>query len=372
MDIQEFATANGLSQNENGGFYISGVEFGKVKWVEIIAIYFDAINEAENSECSCSIRELARQAKISNHSAAKAIAYYEAGYIPRIQKGHARKGVGTMKAFRTEHDAYIYRLYQRKPKRPIESYMLKFNKKFDIELSHTFITRWFHQIGRFKGTMRATSKFPPAKNSWLNLELLEYYLKFMESLDHHVNVVFADEKPMKEIDVHGLVRRDPLNGDVPTIECNANSKNRWNILAACSVKKNLKRALEYIMIDEKGDACLFQEFVAHLIEIGLLERGDIFVIDNCSIHMSGENEFLQETLWKEAGILMIPLPPYSPELNPIKLVFNDLVQHLRSWASRSESVSSEEFKQVVMRVLSSSLFSRKDIKKKYKHRGYSV
>jgi len=46
MDIQEFATANGLSQNENGGFYISGAEFGKAKWVEIIAIYFDAINEA--------------------------------------------------------------------------------------------------------------------------------------------------------------------------------------------------------------------------------------------------------------------------------------------------------------------------------------
>jgi len=147
MDIQEFATANGLSRNENGGFYISGAEFGKAKWVEIIAIYFDAINEATNSECSCSIRDLARKAKISNHSAAKAIAYHEAGYISRIRKGNGRNGVGAMKSFRTNHDAYIYLLYKQKPKRPIESYMSKFNKKFNIELSHSFITRWFHQIG---------------------------------------------------------------------------------------------------------------------------------------------------------------------------------------------------------------------------------
>ena len=39
---------------------------------------------------------------------------------------------------------------------------------------------------------------------------------------------------MKEIDIfHRGVRRDPFTGDVaPTITCNANSKNRYNILAA--------------------------------------------------------------------------------------------------------------------------------------------
>jgi transposase len=67
---------------------------------------------------------------------------------------------------------------------------------------------------------------------------------------------------------------------------------------------------------------------------------------------------------------MINLPPYHPELNPIELVFNDLVQHLRSMAARSGAISADQFKATVEGLLSSRLFSRSDIKKKYRKRGY--
>ena len=70
---------------------------------------------------------------------------------------------------------------------------------------------------------------------------------------------------------------------------------------------------------------------------------------------------------------MIPLPPYHPELNPIELVFNDLVQNLRAMSARYDgSVSNDQFVNTAETILSSSLFSSKDIKKKYKKRGYNV
>ena len=68
--------------------------------------------------------------------------------------------------------------------------------------------------------------------------------------------MFADEKPMKEINLYGKVRRDVMNGSVPVHKCKANSKNRWNILAACTVKGYIKHNVEYLIIDECTDASI--------------------------------------------------------------------------------------------------------------------
>ena len=43
----------------------------------------------------------------------------------------------------------------------------------------------------------------------------------------------------------------------------------------------------------------------------------VAVMDNCSIH---HTELVMDLL-KEAGIVVIFLPPYSPDYNPIELVF---------------------------------------------------
>ena len=133
----------------------------------------------------------------------------------------------------------------------------------------------------------------------------------------------------------------------------------------------LVKILEY-SIEEHGNAPIFRNFVSHLIEIDFLREGDVFVVDNCSIHFSGQNSELQEKVWTEAGILMIPLPPYHPKFNPIELVFNDLVQNLRAMLARYGSVSTDQFVDMAETILLSSLFSCNDIKNKYKKRGYNV
>ena len=153
---------------------------------------------------------------------------------------------------------------------------------------------------------------------------------------------FADEKPMKEIDIYGKVRRDVITDEVLVHQMNAESKNRWNILAACCIKPHLDKHVQFVVMDECTNAAAFANFVAHLIETGLLERGEIFVVDNCSAHMKDCNGALQDQLLEELGVLMIALPSYWCEINPTELVFQIFLARLAVKMERYNSSSNDE------------------------------
>ena len=87
---------------------------------------------------------------------------------PSLKQGNGRVGIGSMCGFTMEHHLYIYHLYQRNPSRQLLGYVKKMKTKFGITISERFMSRWFKKIGPFKGTLRLTSKFPPAKDSFGN------------------------------------------------------------------------------------------------------------------------------------------------------------------------------------------------------------
>jgi transposase len=63
----------------------------------------------------------------------------------------------------------------------------------------------------------------------------------------------------------------------------------------------------------------------------LLRPGDIVIMDNLAAHkVSGIRELIEAH-----GTSLIYLPPYSPDLNPIELIFAKLKHLLRSAAERS-------------------------------------
>ena len=68
-----------------------------------------------------------------------------------------------------------------------------------------------------------------------------------------------------------------------------------------------------MIIDECTDVSIF---VGVLLEEGVLKRGGggNSVLNNCSIHMKGDNSDLQGYLFEKAGVLMVPLPPCWVEL----------------------------------------------------------
>ena len=59
------------------------------------------------------------------------------------------------------------------------------------------------------------------------------------------------------------------------------------------------------------------------------EDSSVVVLDNCRIHDS--DEFIQ--MVRDRGGIVIFLPPYSPDLNPIELAFNNV----KSWLKRNRS-----------------------------------
>ena len=164
------------------------------------------------------------------------------------------------------------------------------------------------------------------------------------------------------MDLFRKVQRDPLlSGNVPNHQSNAaNQKSRYNIFAAVTVKMDVTRNVNYLVMEEIGDAYMFREFTMHLISEGTLREGDIFILDNCSIHFQGENTVLAEELWNEFQILMIKLPPYHPELNPTEFVFGQ-------WA-RSTVENEEDFLQLVCTELDGILYSA--VVHEFRHCGY--
>ena len=327
-----------VSVNTHGGYYERGRAFPKSRWVSIIDLYLREIEDAGK----CPIWRLKELAKIGEKTARKAVAFYTVGQIIP-SKRQPVKGVGVLKGMTMEHHAFIYSLYLDNPSRPNDGYAEELWKGYGIKVSASFMARWFKTIGPFKGNYRKTSRFPPAKFSRKNNRLFERYTTFMSLFVDPSRFVFADEKPMKEIDIYGKVRRDILTGEVPVHQMSANSKNRWNILAACCIKPHLDKHVQFVVTDEVTNAAVFTNFVAHLIETGFLERGDIFAVDNCSVHMKGDNGALQDQLLKGLGVLMIALPPYWCELNPTELVFQTLLARLTADRARYNSSSNDEF-----------------------------
>ena len=88
--------------------------------------------------------------------------------------------------------------------------------------------------------------------------------------------------------------------------------------------------------EENHDSFAFRFFVEEAIGTGWLKQGDILVCDNARIHEGGANIDLADFLWETFGvdgnplrILLLPLPPRSPELNPIELLWNTLMMQLK-------------------------------------------
>ena len=327
--------------NAAGGIYETGRAFSKMKWYEIVLKYERILKKKGR----CTVRMLAAGAKISLKSANKAMIYHDIGMVipPLLQQGHCRRGVGSMCGMHMMHHMYIYKLYLDNPALPVHGYMEEMYKKFGLILREDIIHRWFMTIGPFKGTMRLTSKFPSGRDSWATYKLFKQYLQFIVEVEDHRRIVFADEKPMKEIDIYGAVRRYIFKGDVPKHQMEANAKNRYNILAAVNIKGRGVSPLEYVVLEECSNAALFIQFVLVLMDKGILVRGDILVVDNCSIHCKGDNVGLQESLFRDHGILMITLPPYHPDYNPTEFVFRALLKRLRSERARYNSLNADDF-----------------------------
>ena len=74
-------------------------------------------------------------------------------------------------------------------------------------------------------------------------------------------------------------------------------------------------------------------FVAYVRQVLVpdLGRGDVVIMDNLSSHKSPK----AAQVLRDIGCWFLPLPPYSPDLNPIEMAFAKLKAHLRKAQART-------------------------------------
>ena len=84
------------------------------------------------------------------------------------------------------------------------------------------------------------------------------------------------------------------------------------------------------VVDGAIDGDLFEAFVQQVL-VPQLRPGDLVVLDNLSSHKRQRTRQRIEA----AGAALLFLPPYSPDLNPIEMIFAKVKQLLRSLECRT-------------------------------------
>ena len=75
----------------------------------------------------------------------------------------------------------------------------------------------------------------------------------------------------------------------------------------------------------------FQTYVDEVL-VPALHRGDVVVFDNLAAHLKPA---VTEAI-ERAGASVLPLPPYSPDFNPIEQMFSKVKEFLRRVAARTK------------------------------------
>jgi len=115
------------------------------------------------------------------------------------------------------------------------------------------------------------------------------------------------------------------------------------------------------VIDGAVNANVFEAFIEQVL-VPVLTPGDIVVMDNLSSHKTSRVRVLIEA----AGAHVEYLPPYSPDLNPIEMVFSKIKQLLRTLALRTRDALWDSMQSVL------NCVSPADAMNCFTHAGYAT
>ncbi len=115
------------------------------------------------------------------------------------------------------------------------------------------------------------------------------------------------------------------------------------------------------VVDGAVNGDVFEAFVEQVL-VPELRQGDVVIMDNLSSH---KRHRVRQVI-DSAGARLVFLPPYSPDLNPIEMIFAKIKQSLRSLACRTRNTLWQAMQYVLDQVTPS------DACNCYRHCGYTL
>ena len=137
-------------------------------------------------------------------------------------------------------------------------------------------------------------------------------------------------------------------------------QGHWKVMTAVAAIR-LDGLTAPFTIDCPMDGDVFGVYVQQVLTPAL-RPGDIVVMDNLSAHKGPQVKRLLES----AGASVLYLPPYSPDLNPIEMIWSKVKRLLRSFAARTIDTLHEAFAHAFKEV------STQDIRGCFRHCGYAT
>jgi transposase len=219
-----------------------------------------------------------------------------------------RPGRGRPCILTEEQSVTVIKQIEKSPK-SLKQVIADLAKEFNIKINVYLLRRLCKKTGlvwkRARRSLR--SKRDQEKFDAATLELKELIQQFK---DGKIDLRYFDEAGFT------LVPSIPYAWQAPntTIEIPCSKSKRLNVLG-------------FLNRDCKFDSFVFEGSITSAIVVGCfdwfanqIEKTTVVVIDNASIHTSDEfTDAIEE--WEKKGLIIYPLPKYSPELNIIEILW---------------------------------------------------
>jgi hypothetical protein len=323
--IEASMVAADFCVNARGGAY----EHGKAKPIQDKAAVTQKYFELEENLLAgqrISVLSLAKVRAVSWGFANKVIGEIESSQLinPRTTVQGRKCGAGAMTLLDGD-GFYLLHLWRLNNWFTLRDYAYRLATDRGTFVSRAVIGKWFLTTFPFKGSMRKLNKVPI--NKFTNNNILRC-AELMYPVEHIPpwRLVFGDEKPLKGGELFNRRERaDPLNGVVEDFVVDSYWHNTYAITGLCRIGCDRPPFL-FIVHDGSNNAAVLCDLVIQNLSCGSLQPGDSLVLDNASIHHFQESTGLDAYIWNYHGIFLQFLPTRSPELNPIELLWNILVQ----------------------------------------------
>jgi transposase len=150
--------------------------------------------------------------------------------------------------------------------------------------------------------------------------------------------------------------RSPVGKRLPAKVPHGHWKTTTLIAALCTGGINCST-----VVDGAINADVFEAFVKQVL-VPQLRPGDVVILDNLSSHKRAS---IAKRI-QDAGATLLFLPPYSPDLNPIEMIFSKIKQLLRSMACRTRAALWNAMQSVLDKVTAT------DAANCFNHCGYTL
>ena len=328
------------SKNKNGGFFHNGDAYPYEKKLDVITNFLEMYKTTYPLRPTYSA--VARASKVSRNTARKYIdELLETGEItdPKMKSildKNSTTGRNIKILLTFEEEQFLLSVRATDSTTPLDVYRQLLIDVYGTQVSTSYLHNWWRYRFDHRGTLRKSTHIPLDKFTESNwLRYYEYRIA-CNVLHDHTKFNFIDEKHLVNHNGQSIRGRvDPITGYLDGIPVDGSFRDANNIVCCISGNPCKMQHVFYAIRKATTTSSVFMDFIETMVAAKFLVHDEVLVMDNAAIHIGGESQQLEDYLWttivdgRPLNVYVLYLPPRAPELNPIELVFNILVQRLK-------------------------------------------